>query len=566
MNKLGILSLCGGIILAGGLELYAGGVGADIKKIRFSAPLRGYELALAGNFMEPRPNHFHGGLDFKTQMAVGKPLYAISNGYVSRVTVGMNGFGNALYISYPNGVTSIFGHLKKFSPRIENALKQYQYAHETYECDMRLSSRQLPVKEGEVVAYSGNTGASEGPHLHLELHRTSNEEFLDPMPYFKHLFKDTMAPVAKAVMLYPQRGEGSVNYGQIQQPVGLTKQGTTRPMKAWGKIGVGVMDFDFMDGTYNHYGVHKVELYMEGHKLFQSTTDGFLPLENRMVNSWGDLPMFRITGLWYMKSFIEPGNRLRTLWADENRGIVTINQERDYHFKYILTDHFGNRSEYNFTIRGEKQKIRPYTPPVTRHTLRWNEANVVQEPGMQLSLPWGVLYDNLPLKVTANYNHPGALAPTYTFTKNPYPLNTWATLSIALRKKTSANPRQYYIVQRSNRGVKYLPSTYRNGWIYASVRELGDSYTVEMDNTAPLIRPISLGGGVLRYFIADNQSGVKTYKGKVDGKFVLFKNLGGGLTCYLAETPVHKGGTHTLEMYVEDHCGNKRVDKKTFVY
>lgn len=565
MSRKFIPFLIAAALVAGG-AVAAGVAGPKIKQMRFSAPLRGYDLSLAGNFMEARPNHFHGGLDFKTQMAIGKPLYGISNGYVSRVTVGMNGFGNALYISYPNGVTSIFGHLKKFSPKIEAALKAYQYKHETYECDMRLAPNALPVKEGEIVAYSGNTGASEGPHLHLELHRTSNDEFLDPMPYFKHLFKDTTAPVAKAIMLYPQRGEGSVNYGAIEQPVGLTKSGTTRVMKAWGKIGIGVMDFDFMDGTYNHYGVHKVELFCEGRKLFQSTTDGFLPLENRMVNSWGDLPMFRITGLWYMKSFIEPGNRLRVLWADANRGIVDINKERDYHFKYILTDHFGNQSVYNFTIRGEKQKIRPYTPPLTRHHLAWNEANIVQEPGMQLAMPWGLLYEDLPIRVMVKQNNPQAVAPTYTFTKNPYPLNTWATLSIALRNKPLSNPKQYYIVQRSNRGVKYLPSTYKNGWVSAEIRELGDSYTVETDNEAPTVRPVSLSGQVLRYFIQDTKSSIKSYKGKADGKFILFKNLGGGLSCNLAETPIRKGGKHTLEMYVEDNCGNKRIDRRTFTY
>lgn len=552
--------------LAGGILSTAGVAGPEIKPMRFSAPLRGYELSLAGNFMEARPNHFHGGLDFKTQMAVGKPLYGIADGYVSRVTVGMNGFGNALYIAYPNGVTSIFGHLKKFSPKIEAALKAYQYRHETYECDMRLAPGVLPVKEGEVVAYSGNTGASEGPHLHLELHRTSNDEFLDPMPYFKHLFKDTTPPVAKALMVYPQRGEGAVNYGQIEQPVGLRKNGTTRVMKVWGRIGLGVMDFDFMDGTYNHYGVHKVELYCEGKKLFQSTTDGFLPLENRMVNSWGDLPMFRITGLWYMKSFIEPGNRLRVLWADNNRGIVNIDQERDYHFKYILTDHYGNRSVYDFTLRGEKQNIRPYVSPATRHRLMWNESNTVQEPGMQLSMPWGVLYDNLPMQVMVRQNNPAAVSPTYTFTKNPYPLNTWATLSIALRRRPFANPRQYYIVQRSRNGVKYLPSSYKNGWVSAEIRELGDSYTVETDNEAPTVRPVSMSGQTLRYFIQDTKSGIKTYKGKVDGRFVLFKNLGGGLSCDLSQTPVKRGGTHTLELYVEDNCGNRRTDRRTFNY
>ena len=142
-----------------------------------------YEISLAGNFGEPRPNHFHGGLDIRTDGVEGKHIYAIADGYVSRITVGLDGFGNAVYITHPTGQTSVYCHLKSFSPRIKAALRRYQYRHETSVADARLSPLEVPVAQGQFIALSGNTGHSTAPHLHLEVHDTRTWNMLDPYKF-----------------------------------------------------------------------------------------------------------------------------------------------------------------------------------------------------------------------------------------------------------------------------------------------------------------------------------------------------------------------------------------------
>ena len=161
--------------------------------VNFTPPMS-HEISLAGNFGEPRPNHFHGGLDFRTEGVEGKPIMTIGDGYVSRITVGKFGFGNAVYVTHPEGYTSVYCHLQHFSPRMDRLVKQWQYAHEQYEADIRLHPTEYPVAQGQLIAFSGNTGHSFGPHLHLELHDTRTWDMLDPLEYLGTFVNDTVPP------------------------------------------------------------------------------------------------------------------------------------------------------------------------------------------------------------------------------------------------------------------------------------------------------------------------------------------------------------------------------------
>lgn len=162
---------------------------------------------LSANFGELRPNHFHNGLDIKTQGVTGKPIHCIADGYVSRVAVLHGGYGQAIYITHPNGLTSVYGHVVAFSPEVERYVRDYQYANETFVCNLFPEPGRFPVKKGDVIALSGNEGASAGPHLHLELRHSDTQEYIDPMPYFGHLLKDSKAPVASLVGIYPVAGK-----------------------------------------------------------------------------------------------------------------------------------------------------------------------------------------------------------------------------------------------------------------------------------------------------------------------------------------------------------------------
>lgn len=329
--------------------------------VEYQSPVN-YDIVLAGNFGEPRPWHFHGGLDIKTDNQEGKEIFSIAEGFVSRITVNKYGFGNAIYVSHPDGLTSVYCHLKRFADQYE-ALFQRSGWRDTL--DFRFPSGKLPVKRGDFLALSGNTGRSTGPHLHLELHDTETWVMRDPMSKLAKFIADTVAPQAHSFMAIPQKGKGVFNGGSSKQTFGFgqpdvkvqsSKFKIQREFTAWGRVGFALWADDYSEATYNHYGIRNTRLLVDGREVFRSDVDSIPVSCHSEVNLWGDFQHWRRTRIWYMKSYREDGLRLPILHTGFDRGIVCFNEERPYHLTYILRDYQGNESRYDFTVRGVKDK------------------------------------------------------------------------------------------------------------------------------------------------------------------------------------------------------------------
>lgn len=537
------------LVLGGMLSAQA----QHVQESKFCSPFD-FPILLSANFGELRPNHFHNGLDIKTQGVTGKPIHCIADGYVSRVAVLHGGYGQAIYVTHPNGLTSVYGHVISFAKNIQACVRQYQYAHETFVCDLKFQPGQFPVKKGDIIALSGNEGASAGPHLHLELRRTETGEYIDPMPYFKHLLKDSKAPVGNLIGIYPIQGKGVVNGSSHKKllAIGNLKQ----PVHAWGEIYTGISAKDYMDGTSNFYGVHSVTLYVDSVQVFNSTTDKVLPDENRMINGFTDYEELTRTRRLIMRSYKLPGNRLRLLHTNENRGAVTIDEERDYHFRYVLEDNFGNRRTYQFIVKGKRQDIPEYKPEANE-MLYWNRTNVIQKPGMELVVPRYHVYENVPLR-TDMRGDSSRIAFDYILDAGRTPIHSYCDLSIGLRHMPVADTTKYYIVQKAGKWRSSMGGKYASGWIKTRVRSLG-TFSVDVDTIAPQITPIGQGGWRtsrnIRFRIKDMESGIGSYKVYIDGKFVLF-GLKKGILVIQDPEKVKKGVPHKLEVTVTDQCGN----------
>jgi hypothetical protein len=537
------------LVLGGMLSAQA----QHVQESKFCSPFD-FPILLSANFGELRPNHFHNGLDIKTQGVTGKPIHCIADGYVSRVAVLHGGYGQAIYVTHPNGLTSVYGHVISFAKNIQACVRQYQYAHETFVCDLKFQPGQFPVKKGDIIALSGNEGASAGPHLHLELRRTETGEYIDPMPYFKHLLKDSKAPVGNLIGIYPIQGKGVVNGASHKKllAIGNLKQ----PVHAWGEIYTGISAKDYMDGTSNFYGVHSVTLYVDSVQVFNSTTDKVLPDENRMINGFTDYEELTRTRRLIMRSYKLPGNRLRLLHTNENRGAVTIDEERDYHFRYVLEDNFGNRRTYQFIVKGKRQDIPEYKPEANE-MLYWNRTNVIQKPGMELVVPRYHVYENVPLR-TDMRGDSSRIAFDYILDAGRTPIHSYCDLSIGLRHMPVADTTKYYIVQKAGKWRSSMGGKYASGWIKTRVRSLG-TFSVDVDTIAPQITPIGQGGWRtsrnIRFRIKDMESGIGSYKVYIDGKFVLF-GLKKGILVIQDPEKVKKGVPHKLEVTVTDQCGN----------
>ena len=327
--------------------------------VQYQSPVD-YDIVLAGNFGEPRPWHFHGGIDVKTDNQEGKQIFSIADGYVSRITVNKYGFGNAIYVNHPDGLTSVYCHLKRFADKYEQLFERTGWRDTL---DFRYAADQLPVKGGDLIALSGNTGHSTGPHLHLELHDTKTWVMIDPMEKLAQFIADTVAPQAHSFMAVPVVGEGLFNGGATKQTFGfgqpdVKKHSTTwtlsREFTAWGRVGFALWADDYSEATYNHYGVRHVQLLVDGREVFYADVSGIPISCQPEVNQWGDYDHWRHTRIWYMKSYKEPGMRLPILHTDFNGGIVTFDEERPYHLTYLLRDYQGNTSRYDFTVIGQR--------------------------------------------------------------------------------------------------------------------------------------------------------------------------------------------------------------------
>lgn len=327
----------------------------------YSSPVD-YEITLAGNFGEPRPWHFHGGIDVKTDNVEGKQILSIADGYVSRLTVNKYGFGNAVYVAHPDGHTSVYCHLQRFAPQYEALL------HRTGKRDtlsLVLPERQYPVKAGDLIAISGNTGHSTGPHLHLEIHDTETWVMRDPLQFLGHLIADTVAPQAHSFMAVPMRGEGVFNGSQDKQTFGFGQPDTKvqrstfnvqREFTAWGRVGFALWADDYAQGVYHHYGIRHMQLLVDGREVFRSDVDSIPISCQAEVNLWGDYSHWRKNRIWYMKAYREPGMRLPILHTDIHRGIVTFNEERPYRLTFVMRDYQNNQATCHLTVQGLRNK------------------------------------------------------------------------------------------------------------------------------------------------------------------------------------------------------------------
>jgi hypothetical protein len=529
------------------LTLFAGAcLFAQAQQTPTFAPPFDFKMVFSGNFGEIRSNHFHGGLDFKTQGGIGRKVHALGNGYITRIRV-THGSGYILDVKYDNGYTTINRHLSAFVGKIARKVDSLQYAKQSWEVEIIPEPEEYPVKTGQIIALSGNTGYSFGPHLHLDVIEDSTGMQVDPLPFFKRYVKDTVAPRAVDFRIFPQAGLG-----------------VAEGMTAWGVVGVGLKAYDYMDDVHNRYGVHTLVMKVDGQEVFRSVVDRFDPAKTRMINAWASGQ--------FMKSFIEPGNTLQMFHASNgNRGLLTINEERPYQIEYTLSDALGNTSKAHYTIIGKRMDI-PRIEEGCTHVFRWNRANVLQESGLHLVVPRGNLYNDVQLHYAVTVDS-GDLSYTYRISPIRIPLQGRAELRLRLRNNTlSVDSTKLYIAGINSKGKKYnLGGTYEAGYMKGSIRELG-TVSVAVDTVPPVITPIQANrwraNGRIIYKVEDEETGIRSYRGTIDGEYALFgiPNSTNDRMEYKIDPKHLTRGKHLIEITVTDHRGNTTVRQDAFVY
>ncbi len=546
--------------------------------VHFRSPV-GIPLLLAGNFGELRPNHFHSGLDIKTNGREGYRIYAIEDGYVSRIKVSPWGYGKVLYITHPNGYTSVYAHLKSFKGAIAEYVKKAQLTNETWEIELYPPDSALPVKKGDVVALSGNTGGSTAPHLHFEIRETDSEFPVNPM-LFGFDVKDNIAPLLTKIAFYPLN-DSSLVYGKnkkIAYPLRKTTGNTYQisgnlTVEAFGQIGIGIESIDKMNETYNKYAGYEITLLENTDTVYYHQMQRFSFDNTRYVNALMDYEWYKLKKGKIQRSYLLPNNELCIYKKLKNNGVITVKPGETRHFKYIVNDIYGNTSTLVFTVKGKKHPVSESTvSAVATHFFHWDQRNLLTEQNIIVDFPVKTFYEDIAFEFAVNDTFPQAITPTYHLHSDLVPVHISYVVSIKVENLPDSLRKKAVIVHKDFKGtLRAKNSTTRRNYVSAKVKSLGD-FLVMLDTIPPVIKPVTIAPGKnmrknsgIMLKITDNLSGIQKYRGEIDGKFALmeyeYKNA--SLTHWFDALP---SGKHHFKLTVTDAAGNTSTYEADFYY
>jgi hypothetical protein len=540
-----------------------------IPKNYFRSPL-GIPLFLAGNFGELRSNHFHGGLDMKTQGKEGFKIYVAADGYVSRIKISPWGYGKTIYIDHPNGYTTVYAHLQRYKGEIANQINKHQHEIESWEFDWYPSDTLMKVKKGDVIALSGNTGGSGGPHLHFEIRETESEHPVNPL-LFGFNIKDNIRPIIRSIVLTPLNDTSYVNNKRTPQrflvtgATGNYKLKYATPINAYGEIGIGIETIDKLNGVGNRNGIYSIELINNSATIFKSEMKEFSFDESRALNSLIDYKYFLREKVRFQRSYIEANNPLSIYTENKNNGIIQFSINEKQAFNYIVKDTYGNKSTLAFGVNGnfDKNQIQKVLKASVDTTFSYSDSNYFENQNISVSIPKNALYTDLELQYHTADTLAGAITPTY-FIHNDYtPLHKPIEVSIKVGRLSEYLRSKATIVHFDRRKKYYSKGgKWRNNSITAKSKAFG-GFTVMIDTVPPKISPTNIfenknmsGNSTITVKIADNLSGVKSFRGSIDGKWIIMEYESKKAKLFHTFDNLEKGA-HTFELTLTDGVGNE---------
>ena len=533
----------------------------------FRLPLE-IPMQLSGNFGELRPNHFHAGFDFKTNQVEGLKVFASADGYVSRIKISTAGYGKAIYITHPNGYTTVYGHLQKAMGIIQDKIIELQYQNKSYEVEAYFKLGELPIKKGEIIALSGNTGGSEGPHLHFEFRDSKTEKIINPL-FFGLDLKDDRDPIVSNVLVYPIDNTSIANESKrpILLSLSLQKDGSYLAEKvlATGKIGFGISDVDFDDVSYNPNGTYKTQLISNGKTIFGYEFNEMVFDEARYVNALIDYSRYKKTHQRVQKLFMKQPYNWSNISQNVDNGIINVAPNFSSIQRIEVSDYFQNKTVINIPVAYSNKKaivdeeIKP-TPYFVKAKV---EANFEKD-NVSVLFPAGTFYDdfylNFDVKNDIVYLH-----------EDVVPAHSNFTITIEDTKSSAEDRKKMFIA-----------SLYGNKWNYNTTKVLGNAFVCKTktlgqfklvkDTVAPKITIAKsienkwlTGVKNIQLIIADDSSGVKTYNGYLNDKWVLFEyELKTKKITHTFDDTLLLEGQNKLKVVVTDNVGNSTIFETQF--
>lgn len=541
-----------------------------IPKDYFRSPMD-IPLALSGNFGELRSNHFHAGIDIKTQGVEGKNIYATAEGYVCRIKIQHYGYGKVIYVRHPNGYTTTYAHLKNFSDKIENYVKKKQYEKESYEIELFPSPNELKVEKGEIIALSGNTGGSGGPHLHYEIRETASEHPLNPL-LFGLPIEDNIKPIIQGIRIYPLDSNsylGSKQNAQYFTVTGGNGEYQLRfndTIRVHGKIGLGIQTIDKLNGASNSCGIYQLDMYKNGDLVYSHDMKCLPFHESRYINSHTEYAYKWDNGKWIQKCYKDPNNQLSIYNDLSNNGVMEFYENSQDTITFVVKDVYGNTSNLEFILTGKKQSIQ-FENNKSKYVvgkIKYNQPYNLDDEALMLNFPSNILYDDLDLEVEKLPTRKNAFSPSFRIHHQEVPVHKHFEVMIKPDSLPENHKHQMIMASLSKEGYPVSEGgTWEGEYLKSRTRTFG-TYFITIDSIPPLIKPINIYDGKIirsqssiRFSIQDNFSGIESYKCLVDGKWVLFEyDYKKNLLFHNLDGTI-KTGEHNLVLTVIDNRGNK---------
>ncbi|MCD6354521.1 MAG: M23 family metallopeptidase [Prolixibacteraceae bacterium] len=543
----------------------------------YTSPVK-IPLFLSGNFAELRSNHFHSGIDIKTQGAIGVPVYSVADGYIARISISPTGFGNALYVNHPNGTTSVYGHLNNFRPDIQEFTKNKQYEKESFRVEIQLPPDAFPLKQGEFIANSGNAGSSGGPHLHFEIRDTKSEEPLNPLK-FNFPITDTIPPRIFSMLVAPLSKDAHVNFKHAKKSYPVIFYNGEYHIKnnpiipVYGKIGFAVQANDYLNGSWNKCGIYSLELKIDGELCFASQLNRFSFDQTRYVNSHFDYAEYIASHRKYQKSWLDPGNRLPIYQHLQNRGILNATDGKNHQIQFILKDAYGNTSKLQFSVKSKLFKV--VAPPVDFvKEFKYNSYNTFKNDEVSIEVPAGVLYKNILFQYKKTDSDNDFFSALHVVHKNSVPLQKSATLKIKPIGLSKILQSKALLVSVDTISGKYYSAGgyFENGRVVSQIRNFGN-FAVAVDTIPPSIVPLSIKNKrtlteskQIRFKIKDTLSGINKFEGILDGRWALFEyNAKNNLLTHRFDSKRFTfKKQHQLKLIVTDNKNNETTYEASF--
>jgi murein DD-endopeptidase MepM/ murein hydrolase activator NlpD len=541
----------------------------DYPQDYFRLPLN-IPISIAGSFGELRPNHFHSGIDFRTQKKEGLPVFAVADGYISRIKIGIGGYGKAIYISHPNGYTTVYGHLQHGNKLIEDFIKKQQYKEKSYEVEIFLTPQDLVVSKSDTIAFSGNTGSSGGPHLHFEIRNTATEKIINPLLFgYDKFFLDTKSPQINGVLAYPITNFSIVNgsYTPVFLNISLQEDGSYLADKvvASGTIGFAVNAYDTSDYNYGKNGLYAAEVTLNGLPYFNYKLDSFSFEETKFINTFIDYERYVSQNQRFQKLFVGDFYPENIIKLKNNNGLVSVTNNFIMNYKIVLKDFNNNETAITIPVSYGILPISTInTPKVDSYYLKSKIENTYTKENVTVFFPENTFYKDFSLyfdvkKDTLNlYNKTIAV-------NNPF------TITFDVSKYPLKNIDKMFIANKDKSRIEYN-KTFKKDANWSIKTKKMSNFFIHQDTIAPKIYKPNFKNGTnlnakdyLTIHISDNLSGINTYNAFLNNEWILMEyEYKEKLLKHNLLDEIYKDGENVFKLIVTDNLGNSTTFESNF--